>query len=183
MISKIHLLFLAFALFACGTSERSTKIAYANKPANEIAKNLEEEKEISRLKMEADQRAKEEERAKMEAELRFRAEEEKKQMVRNNIFNYVKTTLDYVSLTFGGFEDVIVGINNTSDYLINEVGVTVYYINVVGVLYKREYVTLYNIKDNYIKRVYAPNSSRGTQIRLKINYIHSDALNLRQRYE
>jgi hypothetical protein len=152
------------------------------KVEKEEEKTRNEEKKHRELTEIQEQEA-ERQRQQMDNEVRQRTEYAKQEMVRNNIFNYLKTYSDYTAHSLGGLSNVYAGIKNQSDYWIDEVGLTLTYLTANGYVYTREYITIKGIQAHGSRSEYAPNSTRGTTLRVRINYIYSSALNLRQSYQ
>ncbi len=143
-----------------------------------------ERKETQKMSEEAERQSAKTQQQKqlMEYEMQQRVENEKKAMVRNNIFNYVKTYSNYDVQNFGGLTNVYAGIHNQSDYWIEEVGLTLTYITTNNYVHKTEYLILRGIPPKTSKSQYAPNTTRGVRLTTKLHYIYSSALDLRQAY-
>lgn len=89
---------------------------------------------------------------------------------RNNWPQYIKASHGsyYSHDILGGITGLTVKVNNTTDYILDQVTVEVEYIKLNGGLYKAEHVSLFGIKPNEAMQVNAPDSDRGTSVRIKI---------------
>ncbi len=109
-----------------------------------------------------------------------RAESQKRYDIATNIHNHVKTNVvgfdnDPV---FGGIWNIRVKIRNDTDYELEQVMVQVNYITTFSDVYKREYVTAYNVKPRGRVVLSAPTSKKGTKITCKLSQVASSQLGL-----
>lgn len=102
----------------------------------------------------------------------------KNREIRNNWNTYFKVSNNKFSYyEIGGIENLQISFTNDSDYLINNAYVDVCYIIDDGSCYKTESLLFKNVQPHSIVTQDAPNSSRGTKIRLDFSQIYSDKLN------
>ncbi|MDB5013864.1 MAG: hypothetical protein JWQ25_2066 [Daejeonella sp.] len=112
------------------------------------------------------------------------AEEERKRIneritarnveIRNNWMKYIVCgNGDYKASGLGGIYDLEVIVANTTEYILDEVNVTVSYIKDNGDVYKTEDVTIYNVPVDGKASMPAPDSNRGTTVTMEIKSITS----------
>lgn len=93
---------------------------------------------------------------------------------RNNFEKYIQvSTNSYSYSDFGGISNLAVLVSNDTDYLMNEVVVTVDYIKENGEVFKSEQVSVYNIRAHETESAFAPESNRGTSVAVRIDQIRS----------
>jgi hypothetical protein len=113
-------------------------------------------------------------RLKAEERQRIHALTLKNRGIRNNWHKYFTTTTNsYTYNTLGGIKNLIVKVQNDTEYHVNGVQVAVRYIKSNGGLYKTEYVLVSNIPPYSEGIAYAPDSDRGTSVDLEINSIYA----------
>ncbi len=99
--------------------------------------------------------------------------------IRNNWESYIHyTDINYKYSPLGGIEAFDIPVQNNSDFLIDEVKITVSYIKENGGTFKEEQITINNIPPHSIKSSRAPDSPRGTSIQTKITEVISRGLHL-----
>lgn len=113
--------------------------------------------------------AKEDERSRINEALTKRNME-----YRNNWFNYIEASSNrYTYDELGGISNLQVIVTNKTDCMLDEVDVEVSYIKTNGDTYQTETVEVFNIPAHSYKRVSAPESSRGTSVRMEVQVITS----------
>jgi len=99
--------------------------------------------------------------------------------LRNNWTHYIYTeTTIYEDSRTRGIDAFQIPVRNNTDYLIDEVDVTVSYLKEAGGSYKDEKVAIFNIPPHSVKLGKAPSTLRGTSVQLKISDVISRSLNL-----
>lgn len=99
--------------------------------------------------------------------------------VRNNIRSYVNVgNSEYKISGLGGIYGLSIVVNNNSNYLLDNVRVTIRYIKANGETWKEEPLDFALIPPNTKMTLRAPDSDRGTSIDYKIVSIKSTALGL-----
>jgi hypothetical protein len=99
---------------------------------------------------------------------------QKNRNYRNNWFNYIQAGHgSYNYSVLGGITNLEIEVGNSTEYLLEEVIVNVSYIKDNGGIWKAESVILNNIPPNASKTVSAPNSERGTSVKVEITGITS----------
>lgn len=102
-----------------------------------------------------------------------------KREVRNSIASNIGVnTNKYTVDAFGGITNLDVTFVNNMDYQIDECEIQVDYILENGSVFKTEYLTLNNIAAHQDKTISAPDSNRGLEVNIKINFVKSKELNL-----
>lgn len=99
----------------------------------------------------------------------------KNRAYRNNWSSYIFIGEVYADIDkfWGGVKTFDIPVTNSTDYMLDEVELSVYYIKDNGTLYKSETVRIYNIPANSAKSGQAPSSPRGTEINYEITGIVS----------
>lgn len=93
---------------------------------------------------------------------------------RNNWSDYIEATNGkYQYSEMGGIKELKVIVTNNTEYMLDEVEVLVHYIKKNGDYFKTETVMVYNIPAKGNKSVGAPESNRGTSVRMDIQSITS----------
>lgn len=111
------------------------------------------------------------ERQRLEAEL-----EQKHKDYRNNWPTYIKAKPSEFSYReIGGIYGLNVVVGNNTDEKIEEVSVDVHYIKENGNVFKTEQVIVYNIEPHSQKTASAPDSNRGTSVKMDITNIKAPA--------
>ena len=88
---------------------------------------------------------------------------------RNSWKNYISASNNqYTRSEIGGIYDLAVIVYNETDQLIDEVQVRVDYLKSSGAVFKSETVSVTNIGPASTKSVSAPNSERGTSVKMEI---------------
>jgi hypothetical protein len=97
----------------------------------------------------------------------------KNKQYRNRWADYIRMgeTQPEIDDFWGGVDAFELPVKNDTEYLLDEVQVTVTYIKKSGEVYKTERVSLYNIPPRSIETAKAPESSRGTSVTMKITKI------------
>jgi hypothetical protein len=103
----------------------------------------------------------------------------KKEYVRMNIENYVRASAnDYAQDLLGGISNLNITLRNTSDFLVDDVTVEVYYYKTGNELYKTEVLEFHNLTPQGSISLKAPDSDRGIKVKHKITHMRSDALGI-----
>ncbi|WP_329806479.1 DUF4339 domain-containing protein [Flavobacterium facile] len=108
------------------------------------------------------------------------SEESNKRAARNSVGSNVgvnpnKYTVDAL---LGGITNLEVTFVNNMDYQIDECEIQVDYIQENGSVFKTEYLIINNIPAHQDKTISAPDSNRGLEVNVKINFIKSKRLDL-----
>ena len=107
------------------------------------------------------------------------AEELRKSEIRTNIKEYVHlTTNDYKVDPIKGISNVRISVNNTSDYLMDNISIQINYFKTSGELYKSEELHFSKIAPHSAATLPAPDSDRGTNVKARIIRINSDDLDM-----
>ncbi|KLT70346.1 hypothetical protein [Flavobacterium sp. ABG] len=102
----------------------------------------------------------------------------KNREIRNNWNTYFKVSNNKFSYyEIGGIENLQISFTNDSDYVVDNAYVDVCYVIDNGSCYKTESLLFKHVAPHSIVTQDAPNSSRGTNIRLEFSQIYSDKLN------
>lgn len=102
----------------------------------------------------------------------------KNREIRNNWSSYFKVNHNKFSYyEIGGIENLQISFTNDSDYVVDNAYVDVCYVIDNGSCYKTESLLFKHVAPHSIVTQDAPNSSRGTKIRLEFSQIYSDKLN------
>lgn len=102
----------------------------------------------------------------------------KNREIRNNWNTYFKVSYNKFSYyEIGGIENLQISFTNDSDYVVDNAYVDVCYVIDNGSCYKTESLLFKHVAPHSIVTQDAPNSSRGTSIRLEFSQIYSDKLN------
>ena len=105
--------------------------------------------------------------------------EDEKSRVRNNITNYITAeTNQYQYNEFGGIYNLVVSINNTSGYMMENVRVTLTYIKTNGAVWKNQDYDFEMLTPHSVGTIKVPNTTRGTSVKVRITAIKSTALGL-----
>ena len=100
-------------------------------------------------------------------------------MIRNAWIKYIGVDkFHYQFSELGGVQPFDVPVQNNTDFIVDEIIVSVNYIKTSGEVYKTEKVTISNIPPHSIKSARAPESQRGTRVEVKIDEIISRSLHL-----
>src|SRR5689334_79025 len=92
-------------------------------------------------------------------------ESDNQKFLRNNWPAYItRNKFEYKYSYLGGIDAFNIPIENNTDFLVDEVIVSIDYIKAAGGVYKTEKVTISNIPPHSIKSARAPESPRGTSI-------------------
>lgn len=83
-----------------------------------------------------------------------------------------------VNRLFGGISDLRITVTNNSDYLVDMVNVKVSYIKASGGLYKDEMLHFNQIAPHSTQTLNAPNSNRGTKVKISQESLTCTALNI-----
>jgi hypothetical protein len=93
---------------------------------------------------------------------------------RNNFEKYIIVdTNQYTIDGLGGISNLDVVVRNTTEYSLDEVTVTIEYIQENGDVFKSEEVSFYNIPPNKDKSLSAPDSPRGLSVNVRMDMITS----------
>lgn len=93
---------------------------------------------------------------------------------RNNWERFIWAKNDkYKYNLLGGITDLEVVVTNETEYILDEVIVSVQYIKDNGAIYKTEAVTVYNVPAQGKASMPAPDSDRGTSVKMEIGAISS----------
>jgi hypothetical protein len=107
------------------------------------------------------------------------AEEARKAEIRSNLTEYIRISHnDYRWDAMGGISNLVITVENTTEYRIDRVEVTVEYYKTVGELYKKETLYMENIPPHGVSSAKAPDSDRGTSVKLIQGTIKSGELEL-----
>lgn len=107
-----------------------------------------------------------------------RQKDDQLKFVRNKWASYLYIgDINYKYSKLGGVDAFDIPIRNSTDYLLDEVVVSVEYIKAAGGVFKTEKVTVTNIQPHSTKLGRAPESNRGTSIDVKIESAISRPLN------
>lgn len=107
------------------------------------------------------------------------SEESNKRAARNSVESNVGVnTNKYTVDPFGGITNLEVTFVNNMDYQIDECEIQVDYIQENGSVFKTEYLIINNIPSHQDKTISAPDSNRGLEVNVKINFIKSKRLDL-----
>ena len=99
--------------------------------------------------------------------------------LRNNWMHYIYTvSTDNASGRIDETNAFQIPVRNNTDYLVDEVDVTVSYRKEAGEVLKDEKVAIFNIPPHSVKLGTAPNGPRGSNVQLKISEVISHSLNL-----
>ena len=102
----------------------------------------------------------------------------KNRQIRNNWNTYFKVNYNKFNYyEIGGIENLQISFTNDSDYVVDNAYVDVCYVIDNGSCYKTESLLFKHVAPHSIVTQNAPNSSRGTKIRLEFSQIYSDKLN------
>jgi hypothetical protein len=102
----------------------------------------------------------------------------KKAHYRNNWKQYIQVKNDgYKHGFLGGIYNLEVEVVNETGYVLDEVIVLVHYIKDKGATFKTEPVIIYNVPAHGKAIMPAPDSNRGTSIKMEINAISSKKMN------
>lgn len=97
---------------------------------------------------------------------------------RNNWNSYIKAVPGrYKKGFFGGISNLEPIIRNKTEYPLDVVIIVVRYVKDNGEIYKSKYLPVYNVPANGESSVRAPDSSRGTRVRIEIIQISSRQMN------
>jgi hypothetical protein len=97
---------------------------------------------------------------------------------RINWKNYIHVSLNnYSTGLFGGVRNIRVIVNNSTDYLLDNVMVDVQYLKSDGSVFKTETVNINSIQPDSTISVPAPESRRGMSAKIQIRRITSQTLN------
>lgn len=97
---------------------------------------------------------------------------------RNRWSDFIKLeTGDYRTSAFGGISDLDLAVSNSTEYVIDEIEVEIDYIKESGGVYKTETVVFKNLPVNVKQTKYAPESSRGTSVDVRVKSITAQAFN------
>lgn len=106
-------------------------------------------------------------------------EEDKKAMIRNNITSYITAERsDYQYRLLGGILNLKISVNNTTNYLIDNVKVRVIYIKADGGVWDSRVIDFNLLNPNTKYTIGVPDSDRGTSVKYEIVSIKSSALGL-----
>lgn len=106
-------------------------------------------------------------------------QQEAEKQIRNTIPSLVvANTNQYTVHGFGGISNLDVMVTNNSNYNLDQVIVEIEYIKKNGDIYNVESLVVKNIRANDTKSVSAPDSNRGTNIKLNVKNVYSLELNL-----
>lgn len=132
--------------------------------------------QVNEVKQEVDKQNAEKQKEEADRQNRIKALTAKNMNYRNNWATYITSyTGTYSYREIGGIFNLGVTVSNSTEYILDEVVVAVDYIKASGDNYKTENVTLYNISANSTKRVGAPDSDRGTSVKVRIVSIKARA--------
>ena len=93
---------------------------------------------------------------------------------RNNWERFIWAKNDeYEYSPLGGIYNLEVVVTNETEYTLDEVVVSVQYIKDNGAIHKTEAVTIYNVPPHGKASMPAPDSDRGTSVKMEINAISS----------
>jgi hypothetical protein len=93
---------------------------------------------------------------------------------RNNFEKYITVGTNQYSIDgLGGISNLDVVVRNTTEYSLDEVTVTIDYIQENGDVFKSEEVNFYNIPPNQEKSLSAPDSPRGLSVDVRMDLITS----------
>ena len=107
------------------------------------------------------------------------SDEINKRAARNSVDSNVGVnTNKYTVDPFGGITNLDITFVNNMDYQIDECEIQVDYIQENGSVFKTEYLTLNNIPAHEDKTISAPDSNRGLEVNVKINFVNSKRLDL-----
>ncbi|NHM01474.1 DUF4339 domain-containing protein [Flavobacterium difficile] len=107
------------------------------------------------------------------------SEENKKRDARNSITSKVNAqTNEYTVDALGGITNLEITLYNNTDYKIDECEIQVEYLKENGSVFKTEYLIVNNIPAHQDKTLSAPDSNRGLEVNVKINFITSKKLDL-----
>lgn len=84
---------------------------------------------------------------------------------------------DYETHAFGGISGLDLTISNVTGYALDEVEVEVDYVKESGGVYKTETVVFKNLPSNTKQTKYAPESSRGTSVEVRIKAVTAHSFN------
>jgi hypothetical protein len=91
--------------------------------------------------------------------------------------NYIKQQVTYTYDGFwGGIKNVALNVSNNSDFKMNEVTVTLYYIKKNGDIFESKKISVFNIPPHDSKVTTAPTSKRGVKVQSKITSVQSDEI-------
>lgn len=110
--------------------------------------------------------------------------DENKEHQRRNINKYIHVyTNDFKKdILFGGIWDLIITVQNNSDYFIDMVGVNVHYYKGDGKTYKLEQMVFNNIEAGKSILLNAPRSDKGVSVKCFIKVIRSDELGVLNKF-
>lgn len=109
----------------------------------------------------------------------FDANESIKRDIRNSVTSKVSAqTNDYTVDVLGGITNLEITLFNNTDYKIDECEIQVEYLKENGSVFKTEYLIVNNIPAHQDKTLSAPDSNRGLEVNIKINFIRSKKLDL-----
>jgi hypothetical protein len=108
------------------------------------------------------------------------SEECNKRAARNSVGSNVgvNTNKYTVDALLGGITNLEVTFVNNMDYKIDECEIQIEYLKENGSVFKTEYLTINNIPAHQDKTISAPDSNRGLEVNVKINFIKSKRLEL-----
>ena len=99
--------------------------------------------------------------------------------IRNQITDWVKIGTNQYSVdTWGGISNLDITVNNDTDFTLNSTTIAIEYIKKHGGTYRTEYVTFNDIPPHQNKTLSAPDSNRGLSVKIQINKINSNELEL-----
>ncbi len=109
-----------------------------------------------------------------ENKLKQEALTKKNMEYRNNWSSYItanRTDFSYSDL--GGISDLNIDVTNSTEYVIDELGVVVEYVKANGSIFKTESLYFSNLKPKSKQRLPAPDSERGIDVNYFISYIYA----------
>lgn len=103
---------------------------------------------------------------------------DRKAYFRKNWKNFIQASLnDYKTGFLGGIRNLKILVKNQTDYLLDNVMVTLEYVRVNGEVFKAENHVLSNVPAKGMQVLAAADSRRGMKVRLKLRSITSQAMN------
>jgi len=105
--------------------------------------------------------------------------EDEKSLIRNNILSYITAeTNKYQYSNLGGIYNLVVTIKNPTDYLMENVRITLTYIKANGDVWKNIDHDFEMLSPNSIGTIKVPDTGRGVKVTVRVTGVKSSALGL-----
>ncbi len=109
-------------------------------------------------------------------------ENERKKIISENVYNYLKVDREYTYREIGGIDNLYVSIKNECEFKFENIVVLVEYVRTSGAIYQTKYLNFTNLKgyDEITKK--APDSNLGTSVRVSVVNVESSELGIYPEY-